>query len=184
MRQSAGRQRVSARHSKRPSPASSVQTGSARPMTELRGNGSKVPTVHAVRRIPVHEEEFAVGDTAAALPDRQLATGAVADAGAADRRAVGENVETIAADGLPRERKNAFQERHALRQIPACGEKRGEFGRRRDDDEIRHLEVVGRLHGIEADRRAGAGVPEQWLRQVDRPRTCQGRRLRSTWPRS
>src|SRR3954469_4830657 len=62
----------------------------------------KVPTVHAVRRIPVHEEEFAVGDTTAALPDRQLATGAVADAGASDRRAVGENVETIAADGLPR----------------------------------------------------------------------------------
>ena len=184
MRQSAGRQRVSARHSKRPEPCSSVQTGSARPMTELLRKRSKVPTVHAVRRIPVHEKEFAVGDAAAAVPDRKLATRVVTDAGAADGHAVCENVETIAADGLPRERKNAFQERHTLRQIPACGEERGELRRRRDDDEVRYLEVLGRLHGIEADRRAGAGVPEQWLRQVDRPRTCQGRRLRSTWPRS
>src|SRR3954469_13317574 len=60
---------------------------------------SKVPTVHAVRRIPVHEKEFAVGDAAAAVPDRKLATRVVTDAGAADGHAVCENVETIAADG-------------------------------------------------------------------------------------
>src|SRR4051795_10196804 len=46
----------------------------------------KVPTVHAVRRIPVHEEEFAVGDTTAALPDRQVAPSGRAGEGAAARQ--------------------------------------------------------------------------------------------------
>jgi hypothetical protein len=41
VRRRAGCQRVAAHHWKRPSPASSVNTGSARPMTEPRGNGPK-----------------------------------------------------------------------------------------------------------------------------------------------
>ena len=41
VRRRPGCQRVAAHHWKRPSPASSVNTGSARPMTEPRGNGPK-----------------------------------------------------------------------------------------------------------------------------------------------
>ncbi len=39
--------------------------------------------------------------------------------------------------------------------------------RRRHRNKIGDVEIVGRLHGVEADRRAGAGVPDQVYRRID-----------------
>src|SRR3989304_9255433 len=66
---------------------------------------AEIAAIHAVRGI-VHEKEFVVGDAAAALPDRELATGAAAFARRPVGGPIGKNVEAIAADGLTRKRKD------------------------------------------------------------------------------
>ena len=69
-----GRRLAILRHDYSSSP---VQRGSARPMIALAGNAPKYRPSSEVRRLPVHEEDFAVGDDVAALPDGQRATAAV-----------------------------------------------------------------------------------------------------------
>src|SRR3546814_7794795 len=44
---------------------------------------------------------------------------------------------------------------------------------RHDRDKIGDSKIVGRLHGVEADRRAGAGVPDQRLRRVNESRRTE-----------
>ena len=133
---------------------------------------AEIAAIHAVRGI-VHEEEFVVGDAAAALPDRQFAAGIVARARAAVGGAIGKNVEAVATDGLTRKRKDALQQRHAIRQIAAVSEEFRDQRWRHDRDKIGDSKIVGRLHGVEADRCAGAGVPDQRLRRVNESRRAE-----------
>ena len=94
---------------------------------------TEVATVHAVRDIEVHEEEFVIADAATALPDRHLAASIVALARVSDDRAIGDDVGAVAADGLSGQRQDALHHRHAHWQVAAIGHELGDGRRRRCD---------------------------------------------------
>ena len=64
--------------------------------------GRQRPEIPAVERVGprVHEEDFARGDDAAALPDRQRAAATVTFARFADRDSIDGDRESVAADRL------------------------------------------------------------------------------------
>ena len=95
--------------------------------TDDRGGGqrSEIPAVEGVGG-PVHEEDFALGEDAAALPDGQRAATAVALAGVAHGNGVDADGAAETADGLTGERQNVLQHRHAARQVAAFGKERRE----------------------------------------------------------
>jgi hypothetical protein len=76
-----------------------VQREAARPMIEAAGNGPKYrPSSELADR--VHEEDFARGDDAAALPEGQRTAAAVALARFADRDGANADCEPVATDRL------------------------------------------------------------------------------------
>src|SRR5208337_1117801 len=101
-----------------------------------RGGGQwpEVPPVKRVGRQRVHEEDFAHGDDAAALPDRQGTAATVALMRFADRDGVHADCEPFAAGRLSGKRRDMFHERHAARQVTAVGEEARERLRRLYDD--------------------------------------------------
>src|SRR5581483_495517 len=66
----------------------------------VRGERAEVAAVHAVGSGPVHEEDFAIGDAAAALPGRQDTAGAIARQRVAHVDAVDRYMCAVAADLL------------------------------------------------------------------------------------
>ncbi len=125
------------------------------------GQRPEIPAVEGVRGLPVHEEDIAVGDDAAAVPDGQRAAQMIAVERLAHRDAVDGDRAVGPADGLAWKREDVLQQRHALRQVAALVEKRGERLRRHDHQQLVDMQRAGGMHGIEADRHAGAGVPDQ-----------------------
>jgi hypothetical protein len=80
-------------------------------------------SIKRVRRLPIHDENFAFGDHATALPDRQRSTSTVALAGLAQSDVVEGGREPIPANGLPpRQRQHALQLENAAWQIAAYAE--------------------------------------------------------------
>ena len=134
---------------------------------------TEVAAVHAVRDIEVHEEDLVIADAATAPPDRHLAASIVALARVSNGRAISDDVEAVAADGLSGQCKDAFHHRHAHRQVAPIGHELGDERRRRDGDKLGHVEIVGRLHEIEPGRHAGTGVPDQRLRWIDERRRTE-----------
>src|SRR5690606_36355810 len=70
------------------------------------GDGSEIAAVEAVADFPIHEEDFAVTDDAAALPHRQIAADAVALQGLAHLDAVDRDGGSDAARALSRQAEN------------------------------------------------------------------------------
>jgi hypothetical protein len=70
---------------------------------------------------------------------------------------------------VARERRDAFDERHAERQIAALGGELGDPFRRADEDEIAAPRVA-RNDAIKADGRARRDVPHESRRRVDEGR--------------
>ena len=122
----------------------------------------------------VHEEDVAIGDDAAALPDGQRAAMAVALTRVTQRHSVDADGAAETAYGLTGERQNVLQHRHTAGQVIALGKERGNVFRRSHDDQIIELELGRRLDGIETDRHARAGVPDEPWRHVDRARKRRG----------
>ena len=83
---------------------------------------AEVPPVKRVGRLGAHEEDFAHGDDATALPGGQRTAAAVTLARFADRDRVDADREPVAADGLSGERRHMFHEQHATRQVTAVSE--------------------------------------------------------------
>jgi hypothetical protein len=66
-----------------------------------------------------------------------------------------------AADRLPLQRENAFEQRHAAWEIAALGEPRGERLRRIGDDEGGDGEIARRAYPVEPDQDAAGDVPDE-----------------------
>jgi hypothetical protein len=95
---------------------------------------------------PVHEEDLAIADRVAALPDRKRAAAAVALTCEAPVASVDGNDGTGAADGLPIERENGLEERRPARKVAALGEPLRQRLRRVVDDRRVDDQVGRRLH--------------------------------------
>ena len=97
----------------------------------------EIPAVEGVLGLPVHEEDLALGDDAAALPDRKQATAAIVVERLAHDGGIDGDGATRAADGLSGERQDVLQEGHALGQIAALGEEVRQRRRRRAPRPVR-----------------------------------------------
>jgi hypothetical protein len=69
--------------------------------------------------------------------------------------------ESHAADCLPLQRENAFEQRHAAWEIAALGKPRGERLRRIGDNERGDGEIARWVHPVEPDRNAAGDVPDK-----------------------
>jgi hypothetical protein len=93
------------------------------------GQRSEVAAVERCWLVPVHEEDFAAPNHATALPDGEQATAAVTRAGGTHLDPIDGYGEIGPTDGLPGERQDSFDQRHATREIPALREEhRQRFG--------------------------------------------------------
>src|SRR5271169_5564018 len=89
--------------------------------TDDRGGGQRpeIASVERVGGLRVHQEDVALCDDAAALPDRKRPVAAVALAGLAQFNRVDSDAAADAADRLSGKRRHVFQQRHPARQIAA-----------------------------------------------------------------
>lgn len=126
------------------------------------GDGSEIPAVEAVADFPIHEEKLVVADDAAALPDGQIAAEAVTLQRLAHVDPVHRDRAAGAANPLSRQAQDALQQRDAARDIAALDHEGGQRFGRHDGDQLGHVERVGRLYRVEADRRACRGVPDEF----------------------
>ncbi len=130
----------------------------------IGGDQPKIPAVETVADVPIHQEDFADMDAPAALPDRKIAADPVAVERDTGNHAVDDDDVADPANSLTGDGAHALEKRHALRQIVALVEKGGERFGRIDGDKISHLERAGEVDRVEADRRAGRCVPDQFDR--------------------
>jgi hypothetical protein len=79
----------------------------------------------------------------------------------ADLASVDPDDRADAADCLPIQRENAFEQRHAAWEIAALGKPRGERLRRIGGDEGGDGEIVRRAHPVEPGRDAAGDVPDE-----------------------
>jgi len=79
----------------------------------------EISPIKRVRRLPVHEEDFARGNDAAALPGGQRPASAVAMVRFTVRDVVDGNGQSVSANGLSRQRQDALQHGHAAGQMTA-----------------------------------------------------------------
>jgi predicted acylesterase/phospholipase RssA len=91
--------------------------------TDDRGGGQRteIASVERVGGPRVHQEDVALSDGAAALPDRKRAAAAIALAGIAHFDCVDSDAAADTTDRLSGDRRHVFQQRHSARQIAAIG---------------------------------------------------------------
>lgn len=90
-----------------------------------------------------------------------MAAPAVAFAGFAIGVIVGNDLRSLSAHLGAGERQNALDQGNAAREVAARVEEAREIVRRHDRDKIAGLEPSHRANQIEADRRAGRGIPDE-----------------------
>ena len=122
---------------------------------------AEIASVERVGGPRVHQENFVLADDAAALPDRKRAAPAVALSGVAHSDRVDSDAAADATDRLSGDCRHVFQQRHAARQIAAIGKETGKGFGRPDDDQVAGVSIDDRVDGVETDRHAGAGVPDE-----------------------
>ncbi len=129
------------------------------------GKRAEVTAIQAVADFPVHEEQLAVRDHAAALPYPQWSPATVVIERVSHRDTIDDDRVARPADTLPRERGDVFQKWDATRQISAigkeCGEGLGGFHR----DQIGQVEWPGSAYRVEADRSACRRIPDELRRE-------------------
>ena len=67
-----------------------------------------------------------------------------------------------------------FQQRHAARQIAAVGKEPGKGFGRPHDNQVAGVNIDDRVDGVETDRHAGAGVPDEPRRAIVELRERRG----------
>jgi hypothetical protein len=125
------------------------------------GEEAEITSVEAVADLPVHQEDFAARDAAAALPDRQVTSGPITLERRARLDTIDSDGEVRATDTLPGHSKDALQEWHAPGQVAAISEERREWLGHVDGHKIGNLEGSFEVDRVEADRHAGRCVPDQ-----------------------
>src|SRR5574338_462897 len=125
------------------------------------GEQPEIAAVEGVFGLPVHQEDLALGDALASMPDRKRPTAGIALESLPHRNAIDRDRALIPADHLPRKRKHAFQHRHTLGEIAPISEELCECVRRPDDDQLGDMENAGRPNGVKPDRDTLAGVPNE-----------------------
>src|SRR5437879_1269692 len=80
------------------------------------GDRSEVAAIEAGLDVPVHEEDFAGGDGATALPDRQLAAAPIARQRLAHRDSVNADIASDTPHRLSGKRCDALHPQHTTRQ--------------------------------------------------------------------
>ena len=130
------------------------------------GDRSEVAAIEAVLDVPVHEEDFARAKRPTALPDRQLAAVPIARQRLSHRDSVNADIASDTAHSLSGKRCDALHQRHATRQVFALLKKTRQWFGRVNGDKISDVEISGRSHGVEADRRTCRCIPDQ-LRVIE-----------------
>jgi hypothetical protein len=102
-----------------------------------------------------------VADHTTAVPNRKRASAVIFLARGAHLASIDPDDESDAADRLPLQRENVFEQRHAAREIAALGEPRGERLRRIGDDEGGDGEIARRAYPVEPGRDAAGDVPDE-----------------------
>jgi hypothetical protein len=102
-----------------------------------------------------------MADHATAVPSRKRTSIVILLARGADPASIDPDDEPHAADRLPLQRENAFEQRHAKWEIAALGEPRGERLRRIGDNEGGDGEIVRRAHPVKPGRDAAGDVPDE-----------------------
>src|SRR3546814_16620805 len=85
----------------------------------------------------------------------------------ADRLSVNGDGDAVAAHMLSWQRRDRLDQRHAQWQITTRRKEHGDIVRRRHDGEVADAQITGRTDGVEADRHAGSGVPDQLRWRID-----------------
>jgi hypothetical protein len=111
--------------------------------------------------VRVHEEDLAVADHPAALPDRERASALILPTRIAPLASVDRDDGTGAADRLPLQRENWFEQRHAARKVAALREPSRERLRRIGDDDGCDGQIARRAHSVEPDWDAPGEVPDE-----------------------
>ena len=128
---------------------------------------TEIAAVEGIGGLPVHEEDLALRNHAAALPNGQRPATVISLASERHHDAIDHDGETDAADGLTGKGNHLLQERHAERQIVPLRQKPRDLLGRRDDDEIRHRQMILRLHMIKTDWYARRSIPDQYRWPID-----------------
>src|SRR5688500_16558325 len=100
-------------------------------------------------------------DNPAALPSGQASSLTIAIEGIANSHAVNGDRALDTADGLPRKGEDMLQDRNAQREISLLGEISSNGVRQQHENQVARLDAVDRMDGVEANRHAGTGVPDQ-----------------------
>jgi hypothetical protein len=87
---------------------------------------AEVAAIETVGDSDIHEEDFILGERAAALPNGQRAITAIAFERRSREVIFDSDGRAVAADRRPGNGNNALHQRHATRQIPALREERCE----------------------------------------------------------
>lgn len=130
------------------------------------GERAEIAAVETVGNARIQQQDLVFADHPAAPPDRQIAASAVAGERGGGRDAVDGDSAADTANLLSRQRGDTLQQRHAGAGIAARGDESGDRLWRIDRDQIADRQVTGGPQGIEPERHAGAGVPDQRGRDV------------------
>ena len=118
----------------------------------------------------VHEEYFIVCKVLTALPVGQRSAAGVAFERLPHLDAINRYLIANAANRLIRNGTNAFEQRHATREMTSIGQKCRERLRWNDDHEIVHHQLARRLYSIQSDRCTLRGIPDQ--PRIESPPRC------------
>lgn len=96
---------------------------------------AEIPAVETVSRVPVHEEDFTIGNDAAALPAGQRSAATVMIERTSKGHAIDDDGAASPAHRRASECQHMLQQRHAVRQVFALGKQvRQRLGRHDDGD--------------------------------------------------
>src|SRR5712691_3469697 len=115
------------------------------PNDRARRKHPEISPVERIRRLPVHEEDLAIGDDATALPDGKRATAAVMLARLPHLDLVNADGEILPAHRLPGKRQHTLQHGNAARQIMAISQKCRERFWRQHRDQVGDRKSAGRV---------------------------------------
>jgi hypothetical protein len=152
-------------HRRRVEAARSILRGRPHRLGEAGDRGdqdrSEVAAVKRRRLALIHEEGLVVANRAAALPDRKRASAVIYFMRSAPLASVDRDDGPGAADRLPLQRENWFEQRHAARKVAALREPSRKRLRRIDDGDDGDGQTARGAHSIEPDQDAPGDVPDE-----------------------
>ena len=119
----------------------------------------------------VHEEYFIVRKVSTTLPVGQRSAAGVAFERLPHLDPINHYPIPNTANRLIRNGTNAFEQRHATRDMTSIGQKCRERLRWKDERKIVHHQLTHRLYSIQSDRCTPRGIPDQPRRES--PHRCR-----------